>query len=128
MQLFNLKASVKNLDKLSTKIVYEDTMPRGKIYDRNYNVIVDNIGVNKLTYKKVSGINTKDEIDMAYKIVENIDIDLSKFNNVMLKEFWIANNQDKAKKKITDKEYDLYKRRKLKASELEKLKLKKNYF
>ena len=125
MQLFNLKASVKKLDKLSTKIVYEDVYPRGKIYDRNYNVIVDNVGINRLTYKKGSNITSNDEIELAYKIIQNVDIKLNKLTNTMLKEFWIANNNELAKKKITKDEYDLYERRKLKASELEKLKLKR---
>ena len=62
MQIFNTKASIADLEKLSTKEVYGSSMPRGKIYDRNYNVIVDNVGTNMISYKRESGVKTKDEI------------------------------------------------------------------
>ena len=125
MQLINTKASVKKLDKLSTKIVYEDAKPRGRIYDRNYNVIVDNVGVNKIVYKKKNGVTIKDEIKIAYDLANNISVNLTKYNDNILKEFWIANNEKKADNKITKDEYELYKRRKLKASMLKELKLKR---
>lgn len=125
MQLFNVKASVHDLEKLSTKIVYGPSMPRGKIYDRNYNVIVDNVGTNMISYKRVSGINTKDEIDMAYLLAKKINVDYAKLTTNMLKDFWIANNGDKANGKITKEEYEKYERRKLKSKDLEKLKKKR---
>ena len=81
MQLYNNKASVKNLNKLSTKIVYGPSMPRGRIYDRNYNVIVDNIGTNMISYKKESGMSTKDEIEIAYALSEHISLEYSKLTD-----------------------------------------------
>ena len=125
MQLHNTKASLAELKKLSTKKVYGPSMPRGKIYDRNYNVIVDNIGTYLITYKKKQGMNVKDEVNLAYKLAKNLDINYSNLKTRILKEFWIANNSEKASKKITDEEYELYKRRKIKASELENLKIKR---
>lgn len=122
LQLFNNKASVKNLEKLSTKTVYGKSMPRGRIYDRNYNVIVDNIGTNMISYKRKSGVKTKDEIDMAYILAEKIEINYTKLTTNMLKDFWIANNKVEAENKITEEERKLYERRKLKASELETIK------
>ena len=122
MQLFNTKASLANLKKLSTKEVYGISMPRGRIYDRNYNIIVDNIDTNLITYKKEAGTTIKDEIEYAYKLASKIDVAYTKLTQNILKDFWIANNEDKANKKITDKEYELYERRKLKATDLEKLK------
>lgn len=125
LQLFNIKASVANLEKLSTKTVYGTSMPRGRIYDRNYNVIVDNIGTNMISYKRESGIKTKDEIEMAYVLADKLDVDFAKLTINMLKDFWIANNKEEADDKITKNEYELYERRKLKASKLEKLKRKR---
>ena len=37
LQVFNNKASLATLKELSVKTVYGDSMPRGRIYDRNYN-------------------------------------------------------------------------------------------
>lgn len=125
MQLFNVKASIHDLEKLSTKIVYGPSMPRGKIYDRNYNVIVDNVGTNMISYKRASGINTKDEIDMAYLLAKKINVDYAKLTTNMLKDFWIASNEKKANDKITKEEYEKYERRKLKSKDLEKLKRKR---
>jgi penicillin-binding protein A len=122
MQTHNLKASLGNLKKLSTKIVYGPSMPRGRILDRNYNVIVDNVGTNIISYKKEANVSVKDEIDYAYLLAEKIDINYAKLTKNSLKDFWIVNNKEKADKKITDKEYKLYERRKLKAKDLEALK------
>lgn len=123
LQIFNTKASVTNLEKLSTKEVYGPSMPRGRIYDRNYNVIVDNVGTNMISYKRESGVKTKDEIEMAYLLAEKIDVDYAKLTTNILKDFWIANNTEKANNKITKKEYEEYERRKLKAKDLERLKI-----
>lgn len=125
MHIFNTKASIKKLNKLSTRITYGFGVPRGRIYDRNYNIIVDNVGTNMLTYKKASGITFSDEMDMVYFLANNFDINYSKLTTNMLKEFWILNNQSLADKKITKKEYDLYKKRKLKARKIEALKLER---
>ncbi len=125
LQIFNTKASVINLKKISTKTVYGSSMPRGRIYDRNYNVIVDNVGTNMISYKKEPGTTTKDEIEMAYLLAEKINVDYAKLTTNMLKDFWIVNNPEKADNKITEDEYEKYARRKLKAKDLENLKLQR---
>ena len=125
MQLFNTKASIANLNQLSTKTVYGSSMPRGRIYDRNYNVIVDNVGVNLISYKRESGMTTKDEVSIAYKLAEKLDVDYSALTDTELRRFWIINNEEEADKKITEEEKKLYERRKLKATEIEALKIKR---
>ena len=125
LQVFNLEASIENLNKLSVKTVYGDSMPRGRIYDRNYNVIVDNIGTKKISYKRPSGISVKDEINLAYTLADKIDVDYKKLTKRNLKTFYLLENSEIAKEKITYKEYKLYEERKLKASELENLKLER---
>lgn len=125
MQLFNAKASIADLNQLSTKTVYGSSMPRGRIYDRNYNVIVDNVGVNLISYKRESGMTTKDEVSIAYKLAEKLDVDYSALTDTELRRFWIINNEEEADKKITEEEKELYERRKLKATEIEALKIKR---
>ena len=122
MQLFNVKASINELNKLSVKTVYGDSMPRGKIYDRNYNVIVDNIGVKVVKYKKESNVTNKDEVTLAYKLGEFLDVDFNLLKEDTLKTFWIVNNKSLADEKITEEEYEKYKRRELKLSDLENYK------
>ena len=125
MQLFNTKASIANLNQLSTKTVYGSSMPRGRIYDRNYNVIVDNVGVNLISYKRESGMTRKDEVSIAYKLAEKLDVDYSALTDTELRKFWIINNEEEINKKITEEEKELYERRKLKATEIEALKIKR---
>lgn len=125
LQIFNTKASIKELVKLSTKKVYGQSMPRGRIYDRNYNVIVDNIGIKTINYKKENGVKLKDEITLSYILAEKLDIDYSKLTDRDIRNFWVYNNDDKANEKITKKERELYERRKLKASDIEELKRKR---
>ena len=42
------------------------------IYDRNYNLLVDNEAVKTIYYKKKSGVKAKEEIELAYTIGDNI--------------------------------------------------------
>lgn len=125
LQLFDVKASVKKLKELSTKTVYGPSMPRGRILDRNYNVIVDNEGINVITYKKESGTTIKDEIEMAYELAQKLDVSYTKLKDEALKDFWIVNNEKKADSKITDEERELYERRKLSSDDLYDLKIKR---
>ena len=125
LQLFDVKASVKKLKELSTKTVYGPSMPRGRILDRNYNVIVDNEGINVITYKKESKTTTKDEIEMAYELAQKLDVSYTKLKDEALKDFWIVNNEKKADSKITDEERELYERRKLSSDDLYDLKIKR---
>lgn len=125
LQLFNVKASVAELNRLSTKKVYGPSMPRGRIYDRNYNIIVDNVGTNLISYRKESGMKTKDEIELAYMLAEKLDVNYEDLTERALKEFWLVNNPSKGDEKITEEEKKEYERRKLKASQIEELKIKR---
>lgn len=99
---------------LSTDKKIESTSaPRGRIYDRNYNLLVDNEGVKTIYYKKQNDITTKEEIKLAYEVADNISVDYSRINDEKLKTFYYRGNYNKCKKKITDKEWDLYSKRKL---------------
>ena len=42
----------KSLKEISYKKVEGESTPRGRIYDRNYNIIVDNTAVKTIYYKK----------------------------------------------------------------------------
>ena len=93
------------------KVVEGDSAPRGRIYDRNGKLIVDNIAVKTIIYKK-DGLSTSEEISLAYKIGSMIDVNYKKISDNDLRNFWIKNNPDKARDLITDQEYnDLEERR-----------------
>lgn len=108
----------------TVKIVEGDSAPRGRIYDRNGKLIVDNIAVKTITYKK-NGLSTKQEIDLAYKLGKILNIEYQKLNDEDLKIFWIKNNDKKAKKLITEEEYKELSERKITKEEIEKYKLER---
>lgn len=104
----------------STETIIEgESAPRGRIYDRNYNLLVDNKAVKTIYYKKESGVTTEKELKLAYKIADMINVDYTKLSTTMLKTFWYKNNIEKAKDKITDEEYQKYNERKLDDDDLE---------
>ena len=49
------------LNKETNNIVYKDTSPRGRIYDRNNKLLVDNISVKKIYYLKNKNIKAKNK-------------------------------------------------------------------
>ena len=63
------------LKKLTKRIIDGDSTPRGRIYDRNGKIIVDNEAVKTIYYKKQSGVTTKEELALAYKVGNYIDVD-----------------------------------------------------
>lgn len=95
------------------KIIEGSSAPRGRIYDRNHVLLVDNKAVKTIYYKKSEDITTKEEIKLAYKVSKLISLDYSKLTEKMLKTFWYKNNPKLAEGKITKKEWNKYNERKL---------------
>lgn len=125
-RLFNLQILKNNEynDKLTMateKTIESTSAPRGRIYDRNHKLLVDNEGVKTIYYKKQNGITTKEEIELAYEVSNNIDIDYSKIDDNKLKDFYYKSHYKECRKKITDEEWDLYNKRKLNDKDIDKL-------
>ena len=100
------------------KTIESTSAPRGRIYDRNYNLLVDNEAVKTIYYKKRENVKAKDEINLAYVIADNISLDYSKANDTRLKTFYYKGHYDECRKLITDEEWDLYEKRKLNDSDI----------
>ena len=113
LQVNNVDKYKKKLVESTEKIIEGSSTPRGRIYDRNYNLLVDNKAVKTIYYKKPEDITLKEEIALAYKVSSFLKVDYNKLSERMLKTFWYKNNPDKAKKKITKKEWNKYEERKL---------------
>ncbi len=123
VQIIKNKYYKEQLDILTTKIIEGDSTPRGRIYDRNGNLIVDNIGIKTIYYKKPNNVTVKEEIEIATSLSKYIDVDYSRVTINNLKEFWILNNKKEADKKITKEEWNLYNNRKLTKDDIDKLKI-----
>jgi len=121
LQVLKTEDYTEKLASATEKTIESTSAPRGRIYDRNYNILVDNEGIKTIYYKKQSGISTKEEIELSYIIADNIEVDYSKVDNNKLKNFYYKNNYEKSREKITDEEWDLYSKRKLDDNDIKNL-------
>lgn len=103
------------------KTVTSSSAPRGRIYDRNYNLLVDNKAVKTIYYVKEKGITTEEEIELAKLLGNTLEVDYSKLSTYNLKNYWYLNNKKEALTKITDEEWQKNEERKLSDSDIKKL-------
>lgn len=113
------------LENSSQKLITGTSSPRGRIYDRNYNLLVDNEAIKTIYYKKEKGVTSLEEVELAYKMADILQIDYSKQTDENLKKFWILLNEDEAKELITEEERKQYKERKLDDDDILNLKLER---
>ena len=110
---------------LTNKNITLNSAPRGRIYDRNYNVIVDNKAINTIVYKKEKGTTNKEMIELAYTVSPHLNLDVSRLTLRAKKEFYLAKYPDECKKKIKSSEYEKVKQRKLSNKDIEEFKIER---
>lgn len=113
----------KKLKDLTEVIVEGESAPRGRIYDRNYKLLVDNMAIPVIYYQKEKRITAIEEVQLAYRIGEHLSIDISKLHVRNLKEFYLIQYPEKGKQKITEEEYKKLKRREITSKDIEELKI-----
>lgn len=101
----------KILETKNNKIIYGSSAPRGRILDRNGNIIVDNIGIKTIIYNRLKGVSVSDEISVANKLSEVIDINSGSDNEI--KYFYYINNKDKINNMLDKKIIKKYEERKI---------------
>ncbi|SEQ18692.1 cell elongation-specific peptidoglycan D,D-transpeptidase [Virgibacillus subterraneus] len=114
VQILNGEEFQAEIDKTENDYT-EIPVPRGKMYDRNHNLIVDNNPLYSITYTPAKGIQAKDRLDVAEKLATYISMDphedkdgnrdygVSTRNK---KEYWYLNNTEEARSRLTDKEIE----------------------
>ena len=113
----------KLLDELTYDVVLGESTPRGRILDRNYNVIVDNKMVNTIVYKRGKNTKYKDMIKLAYKVSSKLDLDYYKVTDRAKREFYLYNSTTLLDEFISKDEWDLYEMKKLSNKDIEELKI-----
>ncbi|MGZ3901356.1 MAG: peptidoglycan D,D-transpeptidase FtsI family protein [Bacteroidia bacterium] len=106
-------------------ITINNPVPRGKMFDRNGKVIVDNTPLNAITYTKSPNVDQKVMLKTAENLAKLISMDTSKIRERDKKDFWILKNPELAKEKITKKEWALYNQKKLDDKKIYKLQLQR---
>lgn len=121
MQVVNHDYYLELLNEKKTKIIYGDTTLRGRIYDRNNKLLVDNQLIMNIVYKKEEGTSTKEEITLAYQVSEYLDLNYSKLTLSYLKDFYILTHEEEINKRVFN-DLELYRNRKITSNELYKRK------
>ncbi len=117
------KVYVEKLATLSNVIVEGDSAPRGRIYDRNHVLLVDNQAIKTIVYQKTGKLSSKEEIELAYQVLSHLSLDASQVTERSLREFFLAKYPEEGKEKIKEEEWEKLEQRKLSEKELEELKL-----
>ena len=108
---------------LTSKETTGESAPRGRIYDRNYKLLVDNVPVRVIKYQKSRDVSTKDEIELSYQMSKIIILDSSKLLERNAKEFYLLLNKNKMNEVITEEEWEKYENKKLSNNDIENLKI-----
>ena len=106
-------------------VFYGESVPRGRILDRNGKILVDNKAVKSIIYRKPFNVTAEDEIKLAYKMSNIIKLDYNKLKERNNKEFYILINSDETNKLITEEEYQKLENRKLTEDDVYELKIKR---
>ncbi|MCY8797827.1 peptidoglycan D,D-transpeptidase FtsI family protein [Bacillus inaquosorum] len=81
--------------------------PRGKMYDRNQKVAVDNQSVPEIVYVSTSSTKTEDKIKTAKRLAALIHIDTEFLKERDLRDYWIASHPKKAAALLKESESNL---------------------
>lgn len=104
------------------EIAVNTSVPRGRIFDRDGRVLVDNYPKNAITYTKTSSTTSKEMLATAEVLAKLIEQDTKRVTLGDKRDFWILKNNEAASKKVTEKEIDAIKNedRTISASEIQK--------
>lgn len=84
-------------------------VPRGKMFDRNGEVIVDNKPLYSITYTPPKRVQAEDKLKLAKKLTDFLTIDedgLKKITERNKKEYWYLMNQEEAVSRLSDQEIE----------------------
>ncbi|MEO2078407.1 MAG: penicillin-binding protein 2 [Bacillus sp. (in: firmicutes)] len=103
-------------------IIVSHPVPRGKMFDRDFKVVVDNIPKSAITFTN-EGFTQEEMLDTAEKLAQFIEKDTKKVTKRDMQDFWMMKHPKLADAKITKKEKALYEAKQLSDKDLYRLKL-----
>ncbi|WP_253265843.1 peptidoglycan D,D-transpeptidase FtsI family protein, partial [Bacillus thuringiensis] len=94
-------------------------VPRGKIFDRYGRPVVDNAAIRTITFTKMKGSTAEDRLETAKKLADLIEVPTDKLTDRDKKDYWLAMHKEEAKEKITNKDRQEFKDKKIDDKELD---------
>ncbi|MBQ6135115.1 MAG: penicillin-binding protein 2 [Bacilli bacterium] len=125
VMMLDQKKYAKKLEALSYSTVSGSSSPRGRIYDRNYNILVDNKSLKTIVYQKKKGTSNKDMIAQAEKIAPHISVEYYRLTDRNKREYYFAKEREYCDSLITKKEQEKFEQRKITEKELNELKIQR---
>lgn len=109
-------------------VIVSHPVPRGKMFDRNGKVIVDNTPRNAITYTNF-GVSQKEMLEVAERLALLIDLEPTTIPEREMKDYWLIKNPDRGNEKVPASEREELKEKKLEKKEYDdkiyKLKLER---
>lgn len=87
--------------------IAERSVPRGYIEDKNGKKLVDNEGVQAISYTRGPSVSGSDMATTADRLAGLISVDTTGLQDRDLKDYWIAKNEKTIDQRLTDKEKQL---------------------
>lgn len=87
--------------------ISKSSVPRGKIFDRNGEIVVDNNPLYAITYTPPKRVQAKEKLELAEKLNEYIEMEdkvKDKISGRNKEEYWYLKNLEKATNRLTDEE------------------------
>ncbi|ACM12930.1 penicillin-binding protein [Bacillus cereus Q1] len=99
------------------------SVPRGKIFDREGNPVVDNKSLRTITYTKMKGVKSEEILKTARQLAEIIEIpqeDIDKLTETDKKDFWMQLNPTLTEKLVSKKEINRFRDKDITGKNLDK--------
>ncbi|WP_088840390.1 penicillin-binding protein 2 [Listeria sp. ILCC797] len=88
-------------------VIVSKNVPRGVIYDRNYNLLVGNTAVKSITYTRSQQTKPSETLQVAQKLDKMIKVEPEKLTERDLQDYWILTNEQESLSRLTAKEQAL---------------------
>ena len=109
------------LDKVTNTTYSTKNAPRGRIYDRNNNLLVDNKLKPVVYYLKSNKVTAEKEIEIANRLASLLDINYSKLSIKNIKDYYIATHD--TDNLVSNDEWDLFNNRKIDNDDIYNIKI-----
>lgn len=99
------------------------SVPRGKIFDREGNPVVDNKSLRTITYTKMKGVKSEEILKTARQLADIIEIpkeDIDKLTEADKKDFWMQLNPTLTEKLVSKKEINRFRDKDITGKNLDK--------
>ncbi|WP_019155765.1 peptidoglycan D,D-transpeptidase FtsI family protein [Robertmurraya massiliosenegalensis] len=84
-------------------VIVSQSVPRGRMFDRNGAIIVDNTPKNAITYTNY-GVSAKEMLEVAEKLALLIDFEPKRVQERDKKDYWLTKNLERGDEKVPEEE------------------------